>query len=327
MYPPQFLLLPNAVLCVSDDFLVQRALWYGMMGGFLALCFWIVALWAGEKGKWHTLLLIPVLWSSLITLITLQIGNVHHVVMAMAVLSMVAFQVKKPVWGGALLAFAILSKISPGILVIILLVQRRWRDLAWTMAFGMIYTLLTVLVFGLDPVLSFLHYQLPRIASGDTMRWFADLELNILVNSSPFGIPFKLSLLGVPFEDVWASARLVNTLFTLCIVGLSAWAARKNKDRMQLLSMWLGVLTLSSLQSPFAPGYVVMPVIWLLTVLAAEVRSSKALVVFAIVFFLIAFPIPITGAAGAVYSLFQQVLVLGVIVFGLFYRTRAGGLA
>ncbi len=317
MYPPQFLLLPGAIDAVSGDFLVQRAIWFAFCGLMLAMGFWMTARWVGEKGKHHALLLIPLLWSSVIVMITLQVGNVHHVVMVMAVLAMIAFDEKRPVWGGALLAFAMLSKISPGILVVTLLVQRQWRALAWTFAFGILYTLATILFFGFQPVESFLTYQLPMIASGESVKWFSLSDTSTLINSSPFGTPFKLQLLGMKFDDIWGSARIFNSLFTLSIVGIAIWAGLKKKDRTQQLSMWLGLLTLSAMQSPFAPGYVIMPMIWLLTLLAAEVKSTVGLIVFSIVFFLIAFPIPLTGTLGAINSLFQQAVVMGVILFAL----------
>ncbi|MFM2375379.1 MAG: hypothetical protein RLZZ165_476 [Bacteroidota bacterium] len=317
LYPPQFLLLPGAIQVVSEDFYVQRMLWFALCGLWLAAGFWITARWVGVNGKYHALLLIPLLWSSINVLIILQTGNAHHMMIVMAVLAMIAFDVKRPLWGGALLAFAILSKISPGILVVPMLVQRRWRDLGWTFAFGVLYTLITILIFGFQPVESWLTYEFPKLLSGDSVKWFPFSETNILVNYSPFGIPFKLSMLGIRFGDIWGTARILNTVFTVMIVAIAAWAPLRHRDRPQQLSMWLCLLTLSAMQSPFAPGYVLMPAIWLLTILSSEIKGTVSWIVFTIVFALVFLPFPATGNLVAVYSLFHQSLVMAVIVFGL----------
>lgn len=322
MYPPQFLLLPHAILSVSDDFLVQRALWFGLCGLMLALSFWIVALWVGEQGKRQALWLIPLLWSSLVVMVTLQVGNVHHVVVAMAVLAMIAFDRQRPALGGGLLAFAIVSKVSPGILVVVLLVQRRWRDLAWTLGFGVFFTLLSILFFGIQPVQSFLGYQLPRLLSGDSMRWFSHTDTNIAINAGPFGIPFKLSLLGMAFDDAWGTARLINMVFTVALLGLTVWASLQKRDRLQNLYLWLGVLTLSALQSPFAPGYVIMPMVWMLTLMAMEVKKTPMVIAFIGAWLLITVNLPGAEAYVIVYSFVQLLLTMGLIVFSIFRGPR-----
>jgi hypothetical protein len=317
MYPPQFLLLPGAITAVSSDFMVQRALWFSFCALFLAVGFWIVAKWVSTEGRRHAIWLIPLLWSSMVVLVTLQVGNVHHVVMVMAVLAMVAFEGKQPALGGGLLAFSIIAKISPGILVIVLLVQRRWRDLGWTLGFGVLFTLLGILFFGVAPVESFLTYQLPRIASGESMKWFSSLTTNVVINTGPFSIPFKLAALGMPIEDPWAVAGPLNKVYTLLIVVLAVILGRQQRDRRQSLYLWVSLLMLSSLQSPFSPGYVMMPMLWLLTLLAAEVKSVKGTVAWAVVWMFLAFPVPLPDGPALVMSLVQQGLMYGVIVWAL----------
>ena len=61
---------------------------------------------------------------------------------------MQAFEVERRALGGLLLAGGIASKLFPGILVIYLLFQSRWRDLAWTAAFGAVFSGLSLAVTG-----------------------------------------------------------------------------------------------------------------------------------------------------------------------------------
>lgn len=320
MYPPQFLLVPAVLDTVSSDFLIQRALWFGLSALLLVVGFWMVAMWFGENGRWGVFWLIPLFWSTALVLATLQIGNVHHGVIVMAVLGMLAFEYKKPALGGALLSFAILSKISPALLGLVLLVQRRWRDAAWTFAFGIMFTLLTVVVVGIQPIESFLRYELPRLSSGAAMSWFKDSVREVMANFSPFGIPFKLSLLGVKFENAWGLARIINSLYTLCIVGLTVFLALQHRDRSQKMYLWLGVLALSTLQSPFAPIYVIFPVYLVLLLLATEIKNVAGIV--AIVLAWIILSIPLTGSqtTTVLISFLQQVIAFGVLLFALLYK-------
>lgn len=120
-YPPPFLLVVAPLVPLEGDFPAQRALWFGLNGLLAAAGLWIVARWIDGPHTHRVLLLAPIVFGSLPVLATLQTGNFQIAVVVMAVLAMVAFDRDRPAIGGALLAFAILSKISPGVLGIVLL--------------------------------------------------------------------------------------------------------------------------------------------------------------------------------------------------------------
>ncbi len=115
-YPPPFLLLSAPLAVLDGDFLAQRALWFGLNGLFAAFGIWRVARWIDGTAAHRVLLLAPLFLGSVPVLVTLQIGNFHLAVTALSLLAMVALHRQRAATGGALLAMAILSKISPGIL-------------------------------------------------------------------------------------------------------------------------------------------------------------------------------------------------------------------
>ena len=117
-YPPPFLLLPRFLLAPLSDFASQRALWFGLNGLFLAFGLWTAATWIGGRAGARLLLLSPLIWLSPAVALALQLGNVHAAVVVAAMLAMVAFETKRPAAGGALLAFTIVAKISPGLLIV-----------------------------------------------------------------------------------------------------------------------------------------------------------------------------------------------------------------
>ena len=148
-YPPQFLLLPRALLLLTPDFMDLRMLWFGLNGAVLLLGLVVVAQLLGPAAGTRALLLSPLVWISLPTTIsTLQKGNVQIMVIAASMLAMVLFERRRWSAGGVLLAFVTVSKLYPGLLIVYLLVRRQWLAVAWTSAFAGAFSVLTFLVLG-----------------------------------------------------------------------------------------------------------------------------------------------------------------------------------
>lgn len=315
-YPPPFLLLPRVLLSWLGDFASQRALWFSFNGLALAAGLWTVATWLGDRVGPRALLLGVFVWITPAILTTLQTGNVHLTVMVAAMLALVAFETRRPALGGALLAFAIVSKLSPGILLIVLLGRRRFREVAWTAGFALGFLGLSVLAFGTAPLVDFVTYQLPGLSSGEMLSFLAEPE-TVPLNYSPFGIPFKLAFLGAEVGDPWTLARLINRAYTLALVGLVVVGARTERGPRATAEVWAAVLTLSALQSPLAPAYAAFPLFWLLSLRAIEVRGTARALGFATIWALIAIIPPLSARGLVAWTLLQQVLVLGLSVYCL----------
>lgn len=315
-YPPPFLLIPRILLSWLGDFGAQRAVWYTVNGLLVAAGLGTVASWLGGRAGLRALLLAPVVWMSIPTQGTLQAGNVHLAVMVAAMLALVAFETRRPALGGALLAVAILTKISPGLLLLVLLVRGRFREILWTVGFALVFSGVGVLCFGPAPFVAFVSYELPRLSSGEALTFLAGPD-SVPINLAPFGIPFKLAALGVDVGDPWVAARRISGVFSALLVGVALVAARGPRDRGAMAGMWAALLTLASLRSPLAPGYVTFALLWLLCVRADEVRGPRqALVVAGIWVFL---TVPLRGSPTSVvlYTMVQQVVIVGVAVAGL----------
>jgi ABC-type sulfate transport system permease component len=64
--------------------------------------------------------------------------------------------------------------------------------------------------------------------------------------------------------------RTIGSIYTLIVLAATVIVARRTLTREQEPLAWLTILILASLRSPFLPGYAVIPVLWLLTLLAAR---------------------------------------------------------
>lgn len=272
-YPPQFLLLPRALLLLTPAFTDLRMLWFGLNGAVLLLAFFVVASFLGPRDGTRALLLSPLVWLAIPTLNTLQKGNVQALVIAAAMLAMVLLEKRRFAAGGALLAFVTVSKLYPGLLVLYLLVRRQWRAAAWTMGLGAAFSALSLAVFGWPMYTTFVEH-LPGLLSGEAFPAFRNPAATAINVSIP-GLVFKAKLFGVPGMGFGAS-KIVGWLYTLVAVAAIAIAAvRTPSDRKQPL-VWLAILILATLRSPFLPqGYGLFPAVWLLTLLGATCDSPR----------------------------------------------------
>lgn len=321
-YPPQFLLLPKLMLSISRDFYAVRAGWFILYTAAALLSMLVVARWVGGREGAVLGVLTPVVWISLPTLVNVQLGNIHLLVYGLCLGAMIAFDRKRHALGGALLAFAILAKIFPGVLGIYLLVQRKWKAALWTTGFGVLYTVVAFLAVGEKPFVDYLTSAVPRISSGELFDFVWNFTPAILVNYSPFGVPFKLQLVGVPIEDPLAVARAIIAVYSLLVVALAVVVAHRlhkretggeegSRFKLTQVVVWLALLSLSSFRSPFAPWtYCAVGGVWLFASYVPFLRAgAKYLVPYILGWFIISiYGPPIVGPMVAFTLVAQTVL-------------------
>lgn len=308
-YPPPFLLAVTPLAFFAGDFAAQRALWFFCNALVLAIGLWTVARWLDGPGAHRAFLLAPIFFGCLPVLATLQTGNFQIAVVMISILAMVAFDRDRPALGGALLAFAVLSKLSPAVLGIVLLVQRRIRPAAWTAGFGVIFVLLSLLMLGTNPMVSFLTYTLPRLSTGAAFTFMDDDPFSIFTNMAPFGLPFKLQLAGLDISDPWALGRRIGRVYSVLLAIMTIVAARRTQGRHNQAVVWMSLLVLAALQSPFAPGYVTIGLLWAITLLTAEVQTLRGGILLVLLWLLITIIPPIPNP-----QLFAAFFVLQSIV-------------
>lgn len=281
-YPPPFLLVPRLLAALFPDFLDFRLAWFVLNLGVLVLALWLVARAMGPDAGRRALLLAPLVLASVTMVSTLQKGNVQLVVIALSMLAMLQFERRRFAWGGALLAFATVSKLYPGMLVVYLLARQKWRAAAWTAAFGAVLALLTFWDLGSAPYSAFLEH-LPKLLGGEAFPAFRN-PASVAINYSVPGLVLKLGLLGVP-GMTFAFSKVVGWIYTLVVLTLTWTLARRALTDEHKPIAWLVILFLATLRSPFLPQtYAIFPALWLLTLLAAlaiPTRKTLAFVVLA----------------------------------------------
>ena len=318
-YPPPFLLLPRTLRLVAPDFLRHRLLWFALNLGGILLAVIVVARRLGPAAGTRALLLSPLLWAALPAVSVLQKGNVQGLIIAMSVVAMVMFDQRRFAAGGALLAFATLSKLFPGVLLVYLLVRRQWRALAWTSAWSAAFLLVTLIDLGWSPFATFVDH-LPGLLGGEAFPAFRQPRA-IAINYSLPGLAFKLGLFGVPGMG-FAVAKIIGWIYTLILLLVTVLAAlREPRDGREPL-LWLAIVLLATLRSPFLPqAYAAFPPLWLLVLLPAVVPGGRTLLCALLAWLALNAFIPVDAALDprlvAVISTLPQAVTIAVAAAAL----------
>ncbi|HET8946647.1 MAG TPA: glycosyltransferase family 87 protein [Candidatus Polarisedimenticolia bacterium] len=273
-YPPPFLLLPRALSWSSGDDLPPqpefdrlRMLWFALDVAVIIVALCVVARALPPPQATRAILLAPLVVLALPTQSFLQKGNVQGMILAGSMLAMVLLERRKTAAGGALLAFATASKLYPGLLGVFLLARRRWRDVLLTAAFGLAFAVAAFLAFGRAPYEAFLQH-LPRLLSGESFPAFRN-PAAVAINFSIPGLVFKLGLFGFPAS--FAAMKLVGTIYTMAATVVVVLVARRTLSPAERPLVWLAILILATLRSPFLPqAYAPFPALWLLTLVGAQ---------------------------------------------------------
>ena len=333
-YPPQFLLLPKLLLSITHHFPTIRIIWFSLQFFGIAAVFLLLANWVGgTAGRWMAMLT-PLVMISPAALYAYQYTQFHLIAIALAIAGMYAFEKQRNALGGALLAAAILGKIFPGFLLILLLAEKRWKPLAWTAVYGIGITIIALVILGIAPFSAFINYHLPRMqsfAAFNFINTWPEFRFELITaNLSPYGQIVKLGEMGVHgMTQMIASG--VNSFFTLILIVLIIIASRRLVSRVLRVQVWLAILGLASMISPAAWGdYITLPAMWLLTVLAIEAGDNRKLaVVFGICWIFFYFllglvPIGTYPAAVITYTLstINFILLFGLMVWVMLRRTH-----
>ena len=275
-YPPPFLILPRLLGLLTTDFERTRGLWFGLTGGLLLLVMTWIARTLGPTFGTRALLLSPLVWLSVPMISTLQKGNVQAIVIAGSLLAMLLFERRRWAAGGLVLAFLTLGKLYPGMLILFLLARRQWRAVAWTAAMAVGLVAVSVIDVGWRPYDAFVDHM-PGLLSGEAFPAFRR-PMAIAGNYSIPGLVFKLKLFGISGMS-FGTMKLVGWLYTLIVIAATVWAARRSWRNDEKPLVWMAVLILATLRSPFLPqAYAGLPPLWLLTLLGARATNqTKAL--------------------------------------------------
>jgi hypothetical protein len=272
-YPPPFVVPARAALAISSDFMTWRAIWFAIELALLIAAVLGVARYVGEREGGTVALLSPAVVLAIPTLLTAQMGNYQLAVYALTALALVARERGRSTLAGGLLAFLTVTKLFPGLLVVYLVGRRDWRAVLSFVIGCAVLCGVALAVVGVDPYRAFVTYQLPRMADGSAFPWLQGFMPAIAVNHSVFGIVIKLHAIGVPGMS-FQVAGLVAWLYTVGIVVLAYRLGRRaTADRLQTVLVWLALLQLAALRSPFTPDvYAVLGPLWLITLLAVRAR-------------------------------------------------------
>jgi alpha-1,2-mannosyltransferase len=314
-YPPTFLPLPRLLRLAAPDFWDFRQLWFALNFGVVLWIAVVIGLRLDRAAGTHSVWLVPFVVAAPPIISTFQAGNIQMAIVAASAAALLLFERRAYVAGGAVLAYVIAAKIYPGALVFYLLLRRDWRAIAWTAGFGGLIVLTSLAAFGWTPFAAFIDHA-PKLMSGEAFPAFRN-PLAIANNGSVPGLVFKLGLFGVPNMG-FEAMRIVGWLYTLVVIGGIAWLAMRARPQGREPLVWLAILVLATMRSPFLPTYAAFPTSWLAIFAAALAwRDARAVWPYAACWLLLAVgfgPGGIEPLAGAAWTTFQTMLAFALLV-------------
>ena len=133
---------------------------------------------------------------------------------------------------------------------------------------GALLVVLSLAVVGVRQYVAFADH-LPGLMGGEAFPAFRNPSA-IAINLSIPGLVFKLKVLGLGGLSFGAS-KIVGWLYTLVVLVVVVTVSRRPWPDADKPALWLAILILATLRSPFLPqAYAAFPPLWLLTLLAAR---------------------------------------------------------
>ncbi len=144
-------------------------------------------------------------------LVTLQLGQVTIILLALYVAAWIAYERDYPVWCGVLLAIAAWIKVYPALIIALLMLQREWR-IVTGVAIGGLVLLLVQVLGAFDLIVYYFTEALPNL----TM-----FEASTLDNNSLRGFLLRVGI---------ANAQTWWIVLALPILGLTALMALRGRN-------------------------------------------------------------------------------------------------
>jgi alpha-1,2-mannosyltransferase len=272
-YPPSFLPVPALLRAVTSDYWGFRRVWFALTLAAVAGVAIAVARRVDRRFGTHAVWLTPYLLTAPTMIATLYMGNVQLATVAAGLGAMLLFERRRYAAGGLALGFITAGKLFPGLMVVYLLLRREWRAVAWTAAWSIVFALASLALYGPAPWIEFVH-EMPALLSGEAFAAFRNPHA-IANNQSVPGLVFKLKLLGVPHMD-FAAMRILGWAYTAGILAATAWLALRARPAGREPIVWLVILFLATMRSPFLPTYAAFPTLWLATLMIATGTARPA---------------------------------------------------
>jgi len=318
-YPPTFLLAPRALAAVTPDYVAFRHVWLLLNAVLVIAGMIVVARHLDAATGSRTLWLLPLAVAPLSTMYALQMGNAQLLYVVIAMLGLAAVERRHLALGGLLLAFAIVGKMFPAVILLYLGVRRDWRAVAWTCAWAMVFVLVTIADVGWAPF-PFFFDHLPRLLSGEA---FPMLRAPITAANSLSmpGVVLKLPAVGGP-PVPFASIKFAGWIYSAIVVWATVRLALRPVAPRYAPLAWLTVLGLAALRSPFLPNYGAFPGAWLGAILLAVCwtdprRWWAVLALWAVLLPTTAGPTPLPIWAVATFTTLQTAAVVALMVIAI----------
>lgn len=215
LYPPPALLIIGIFSSIASDYL-RNSVYLTFNFALLALMLWSIARHYGYS--WNRIWWwFPLAFGFAPTLESLHIGQIN-LITQFGIALLFIFGERIPFLGGAGIALATFTKVTPVAFFGFLLIHREWRAAIWGIVLIIAAFIVSAMFFGWQPIITY-----PDVM-GDLTRWFI-----VGGNSQSLVVVFH-SFGWIQFE-AWQKVRQALTIYIAVICILSGSAALISRQR------------------------------------------------------------------------------------------------
>lgn len=245
-FPTPPLVLLTLVPIYKAGYVLGGITWSILKIGGLALATWLVLTEMRKQGTPVPLgvLLMTLAFSIRPIISDIQHGNLNIFMFIWVALAWVSYLRGKDLLTGGFLALAIVTKITPALLVLYFLYKREWRVVGWTLV-GLlaVFVVIPGAILGFETNALYLRSWFDMLVKPFAFQGYATMEI---ANQSLFGTILRLlsnanliSIQHMPAEEamragmedmarpVTAYGRLLRPMISLAVVAILAWICKR----------------------------------------------------------------------------------------------------
>lgn len=266
-FPTPPLVLISLVPLYKLGFVGAGVIWAGLKVAGLALAAALLLREMRRKGMAVPLgvLLMTVAFSIRPIISDIQHGNLNIFMMVWIALAWVAYLRGRDAACGLLLALAVVTKITPALLLVYFLYKREWRVCGWALI-GLLLAFIIIpgAILGFETNALYLRTWFDMLVRPFALQGYASLEI---ANQSLFGVLQRLlsnagilNIVHMPTEEAMLAGmeemarpaspigRMLRPMLSLIVVGLLAWACRPRRlargDAARMLELGLVLIAM-----------------------------------------------------------------------------------
>ena len=241
----------------------------------------------------------------------IQFGQAYLLLFVFLTEGYLAYRKQNYGWASFWWSIAILLKFTPVLLIVLLLVKKEWKALAYLVTTSAVLFLISVIVVGIDTWIFFIQTILPRASQGDATAAAFTINYQSVFIVLKYLFVFDYAENPSPVLDSPLVFHLLTLLFKIAVISLSVFYTKKENDAYRCFSIWIAAMFLLS---PYGNTYGYVLLLFPLLSIQRHASIPTVIIIFALTFVLTSIPVNILYRLPFVFQFPRVLLSLAIFI-------------